>query len=55
MSDEQSNQKFSETNNEFIEACKEANIKPTKRQASEWRNQKGLAWKRRYTSEGKKS
>lgn len=53
MSDEQSNRKFSEANNEFIEACKAVDLKPGKRQASKWRNKKGLAWKRRFTSEGK--
>jgi len=49
---EQNNQKFSKENQEFIDACGEE-IKPTKRQASKWRNEKGLAWKKKFTSEKK--
>lgn len=49
--DKLTNKKFSETIYEFIKACEEAEIKPTIRQASKWRNKKGLAWKRKYTSE----
>jgi len=39
------NQKFAETNKEFILCCQLAEIKPTKRQASKFRLQKGKAWK----------
>lgn len=47
------NAKFAEENVDFIEACKKATketgieIKPTTRQASKYRNKKGLAYKRR--------
>jgi hypothetical protein len=37
------NKKFSETNAEFIEACRAANLKPTARQAGKWRDSRGLA------------
>jgi len=50
------NQKFAETNDEFIQACgkipwkdkegKPTTLPPTSRQASKWRNKKGLAWKK---------
>lgn len=41
------NKEFSETNEHFIEACERVDIKPTVRQASKWRNHKGLAYKGR--------
>lgn len=50
MPKEETNEKFSKTNEEFKKACEEANIKPTKRQASKWRDEKGLAWKKKYSS-----
>lgn len=31
----------------FVKCCEEANIKPTRRQASKFRNQKGLAYKKK--------
>ena len=50
------NQKFAETNEEFIHACgkipwkdkegKSTTLPPTSRQASKWRNKQGLAWKK---------
>ncbi len=44
------NRKFSEINNEFITACEDVKIKPSGRQASKWRNEKGLAWKSKHLS-----
>ena len=38
------NQKFAETNEEFIEACKRVGVPPTARQASKFRNGKGVAY-----------
>lgn len=29
---------------EFIRACEDAGVKPTKRQAAKWRNHTGRAW-----------
>jgi len=49
MSKDDTNKNFTK-NQEFEKACEEAGIKPTKRQASKWRNEKGLAWKKKYTS-----
>lgn len=37
------NKKFSEENEHFKNACKEAGIEPTVRQASKWRMGKGIA------------
>jgi hypothetical protein len=37
------NKEFSETNRTFITACWFAKIIPTTRQASKWRNGKGIA------------
>lgn len=39
------NSTFAKTVKSFISACIQANIEPTKRQASKWRNKKGLAYK----------
>lgn len=39
------NKKFVEVDKVFISACERAGIKPTSRQASKWRNKKGLAFK----------
>ncbi len=46
------NLEFAKTNKEFLEACTEVaqmnhyqKFKPSTRQASRWRNQKGIAWK----------
>ncbi len=36
---------FTKEDKTFIEACKEINLPATKRQASKWRNKKGLAWR----------
>lgn len=43
---------FAKTNEEFLEACKKVasmnsyqNFKPSTRQASKWRNHKGIAYK----------
>lgn len=41
------NKKFAETNEVFIKSCEKADITPTIRQASKFRNQKGLAYKHR--------
>ena len=38
------NDKFYKENQEFIFACEKVDIKPTRRQASKWRNKKGLAY-----------
>ena len=38
------NEKFSKENMEFQSACDKAGVKPTARQASKWRNKKGLAY-----------
>ena len=40
---DQSNEKFAKENMEFQSACDKAGVKPTRRQASKWRNKKGLA------------
>ena len=39
------NQEFSDTDKSFLEACGKAKIEPTTRQASKWRNHKGMAYK----------
>jgi len=39
------NKEFFVKDQAFIAACEKAGINPTKRQASKWRNHKGLAWK----------
>ena len=39
---------FAETDKAFINACGEADIKPTARQASKWRNKRGLAYKTKH-------
>ncbi|KKM94612.1 hypothetical protein LCGC14_1196550 [marine sediment metagenome] len=39
------NRKFAKTNKRFVEACESAEVKPTVRQASKWRREKGKAWK----------
>ena len=41
------NQKFAESNAEFIAACRKAGITPTKRQASKFRNKRGRAYAER--------
>jgi len=53
MEERVTNAEFAEENQKFIEACEEARKKgkrfkklmPTVRQASKYRNQKGMAWK----------
>ena len=39
------NREFAEQDKTFIEACERTDIKPTTRQASKWRNHKGMAYK----------
>ena len=39
------NKKFVEIDKAFISACEKVRTKPTARQASKWRNQKGKAFK----------
>jgi len=39
------NDVFAATDGAFQEACREAKVKPTRRQASKWRNKLGAAWK----------
>lgn len=38
------NDKFHKEDQQFIKACENVGIKPTRRQASKWRNKKGLAY-----------
>ena len=42
---EMTNREFSKTDKRFVEACEDAEVKPTVRQASKWRRKKGKAWK----------
>lgn len=42
------NKEFSEQDKIFNKACEIAGIKSTKRQASKYRNGKGLAYKKKY-------
>lgn len=44
------NAKFAVKNEEFIQACKVADIKNTTRQASKWRMKKGKAWQTSHPS-----
>ena len=39
------NTEFAKSTKSFSRACTEANVQPTKRQASKWRNKKGAAYK----------
>ena len=39
------NREFSKTDKRFVEACESAEVRPTVRQASKWRRDKGKAWK----------
>jgi len=46
------NAEFAKTDKKFLEACERVtriynyrDFKPSTRQASKWRNQKGIAWK----------
>lgn len=41
-----SNKEFCATNAQFIDACRRADIKPTKRQTSKFRNKQGIAYKK---------
>jgi hypothetical protein len=45
---EQLNKDFAESNAEFRLACDDAKIPPTTRQASKWRNKRGLAYMNKY-------
>ena len=38
------NKQFAEQDKPFIQACEQAEVQPTKRQASKWRNKKGKAY-----------
>jgi hypothetical protein len=40
-----SNKNFAENDKKFRSACTKANINPTARQASKYRNKKGIAYK----------
>ena len=42
---EGTNRHFAQNDTKFIDLCNKAGIKPTKRQASKYRMQKGLAYK----------
>ena len=46
----ETNKEFANSNPNFLTACASVGLKPTKRQASRWRNRKGKAFK-----EGKRS
>lgn len=48
---EELNKDFAEKNVEFRDACESVGIPPTTRQASKWRNKRGLA----YLNKNKKS
>jgi len=41
------NKEFAEKDDKFKSVCEKLGIKPTVRQASKWRNKKGIAWKSR--------
>ncbi len=45
MASNLTNRKFAKENGEFLQACNEANIEPSTRQASKYRNEKGKAYK----------
>jgi hypothetical protein len=45
-----SNREFSLTNAVFIKACELAEVEPTQRQASRWRNGKGTAIRFKQTA-----
>jgi len=45
MSNTQTNKEFSRSNDLFNTACREANVKPTKRQASKFKLHKDMAFK----------
>jgi len=40
------NKEFARANEAFLEACKKVKIIPTRRQASKWRNKKGLSYRK---------
>lgn len=42
---EVTNRQFSKTDKNFLSACEKAGVEPTARQASKYRNKKGLAYK----------
>jgi hypothetical protein len=42
------NKDFAETNKLFRDCCAKADIDPTTRQASKWRNRKGLAFSMKF-------
>ena len=45
MSKTMTNEEFRKCDPVFKKACEAANIEPTSRQASRWRNKKGIAYK----------
>lgn len=42
----ETNKTFSEKDEKFILACEKVGVSPTRRQASKWRNKKGIAYKK---------
>jgi len=52
-----SNREYAEKTKAFREACSEAQIEPTIRQASKWRNGKGkaFAWLKAQTGEARET
>lgn len=46
---EMTNKEFAGEIKAFGEGCRKSNIPPTKRQASKWRNKRGLAFKAMHT------
>ena len=43
------NKDFAEKDEPFKKACEQAGVKPTKRQASKWRRNKGKAYARKVS------
>jgi len=41
------NREFSRKDGHFLKACENSGVEPTSRQASKWRNKKGLAYENR--------
>lgn len=49
------NGRFASTDGQFQMACARAGVKPTKRQASKWRNKRGRAWHARHAAAAERS
>ena len=45
MDERVTNREFAKTDNHFIRCCEKAKTKPTPRQASKFRNKRGLAYR----------